>query len=374
MTDSLASQLGMSLVLADTRFCRDYTFWDAGEDLKPIAAFALMPYLCAYAIDSSQYLRRTVIDATGPLQRHKPFLVESRLRAKLFDDRKHEFPEVMDRAGAVATLCSEGFYRSHFAWLQELKRRVVSDLGLFTLSGNLLCTTHVAFLNMGMDESSASGWHPKLPSRVTRETAEGIGRYARTVLDLLGEPVDNVIRLSRDASPRLTSTDVRSEQFYGSMPIRMGPRRDAIAIVLTSLLSAANAMRLLVPMLCVDNQACEMKAQYVTLFHLTSCLQNLLGAKSVDGQLSPGARERLQGLLLELPELTQGRRMLRNVLMHYGIDNTAAKGLNDGFPMLGLVEVYLNGLSNEELRRETRSGLERAASVLSGLLPPGFAS
>jgi hypothetical protein len=113
----------------------------------------------------------------------------------------------------------------------------------------------------------------------------------------------------------------------------------------------------------------EVKWQFVTLFHLTLCIRNLLNLASRESVLRPVLRERLSELVEELPSPTKKRKDLRNVFMHYGIAGEMASRLVPDGPLCGLVEAHLGEFSYEEFEVEVRNGLEQAARVLGSLMP-----
>ncbi len=371
MTDDLTRRLAMSLIRADARLWRDYARWEPEGDLKSIAGLALMPYLCAFVVDSARYLQAEPVfgEAAQLLRPYEHLLSLSRLRAKLFDDSRLGFEGSMEVADKSSAAYSDWFFRSRVAWVRRARQRCVWDLAVFTLERQLLTTSHVAFLNLGMDAERAHGWSPASIQEEIRATAESIGGYAGAVLEALGES-RNMEAVKATPGPRLKSKNLRSATFYAGMPLLPGPRRRAAAVVLTSLLCTVNAVRLVVPHLSPGNEEAELRAQFITMFHVRTCLSGLLSADSEGLLLAPSARERLAELVQVLPAPSQERKALRNAFVHYRVSRRAAPRLRSDRPLFGVTEAHLGAMDAEDLRLETRSGLEASALALSDLLMP----
>jgi hypothetical protein len=275
----------------------------------------------------------------------------------------------MGQSALVAALNSQWFFRSRFGPIEAAKKLLVPDLGVCLFGGELICTTHVGFLNLGMDEGRAVNWNPRRLSREVSAMAEAIGRYTATTLDLLGQPVGRDDEHASQTAGSVKWKNMRSARMYGRLDLIEGSRRDAVAVLLTSLLAAANTARILVPLVSPGNVTSELKWQYVTLFHLTLCIMNLLDLGSRESVLRPALRECLSELVVELPRPTKKRKELRNVFMHYGIAGEVASRLVPDGPLCGLVEAYLGEFSYEEFEAEVRNGLDQAARVLGSLMP-----
>lgn len=372
MSDTLRQQAERSLILADARFFRDLALTYDGSTAGAIMLLTLMPHLTAFAVDSAAYLKRWGSTAPSALSPFEQLLQRSRLRLKLLDDSRQSFEETMQRMEHLASLNSRWFMEPHRGVLGPLKRLLQTDLGLYFLEGHVVCTTHVSFLNMGLDEELIAQLSLGTLGPYLRETTTAIGRYTGLLFNLLGGDSSLLLQKPTTSSAlTIAFRDVRSERFYDSVAARIAPGQHAISILTTSILSLVNGARFFLPIATGRNHEFIFKARFVTLFHVVSSVRQLLDQNNSHHWLLPAAARQLEEMLdCEILRFVGKHRGLRNTLMHYGIDRHTSSHLSSTLPYFGLVEALGSGVSFEVLAGDTDIGIQRVSDSLRSLLLP----
>lgn len=221
----LADRATLALIAADLQFFRDLAVDSLLEPLRSIASLALMPYLSAVVLESAEYLKRRAPTAVLVLQEHDELLRTSRLRVKLLDDDRRSLMDVLANAQRLAAINSGWFMEGHRGLLGALKRLLQPDLGIFFVQAEVICTTHVAFLNFGLTERalSVSSLSLKTLGPYLRGTTEDFGRYMAAVLAALRIAPRQPDTAPHAPLPEIRSCDVKSKDFYGAIARRVAP-------------------------------------------------------------------------------------------------------------------------------------------------------
>ncbi len=370
MTNSLAQQAESFLILADARFFRDLALMYGTSTAGGIMSLALMPHLSAFASDSAEYIRRLVPSAASLFDPYESLLRRSRLRVKLLDDNRQTFSEILQQMEHLASLNSSWFLNLHKGVLGPLKRLLQTDLGVYFLNGHVIRTTHVAFLNMGLNEEMIATLSLETLGPYLRETTAAVGRYTRLLFNVLD--ADNMllpIEPAKTPVPPIGFRDIKSIRFYDSMAVRVAPGHHAICILVTSTLSLVNSARFFLPIVAEGNPGFVVKTRFVTLFHAVSSMQRLLDQDRDKHFLLPEAVRQLTEILdCEILRFVSEHRGLRNTFMHYGIDKRTASHLSADLPLFGLIEALGDGTSFEVLAKDVEAGITRVSDGLRSLL------
>jgi hypothetical protein len=367
----LADRAALSLIAADLGFFSNLTFNPRLEPIRSVAFLALMPFLSAFVSESAAYVKQSDLDVDRELRSHEELLRTSRLRLKLLDDSRRSFDEILKNVVDLAAVSSGWFTDMHDGVLALLKTLIQPDLGVYFLEDDVFCTTHVAFLNVGLTEEALSA------SSLSLDT---LGPYLyKTAIDrgymgllLLSLQIDlSTFDTAPDPLPsRVQYRDLKSEHFYRSMARMVAPGRSSICLLLMSVLSQVNTARLLVPMIAGHNEVAAFKIGFVSLFHAASSLQSLLDQDEANPFLYSDARHRISAAVHASPvQGIRDSRDLRNNLVHYRISKRAASRLSPQLPLFGLVEAHVAGKTLASLTRDVGLGLHHVAVGLRGLLP-----
>jgi hypothetical protein len=367
----LAERAELSLIAADTKFFRNFALNPHLEPIRDMAALTLMPFLSAFVFESARYIKEEDPVAVRELQTHEALLRTSRLRLKLLDDNRKSFKEVVDNINDLATINS-GWFMGHRGILGPLKRWLQPDLGVYFIQGEVIGTTHVAFLNMGLtkEDLSASSLSLDTLGPYLRETTEDFGRYVGLLLGKL-----NIADNAFDSAPGepmspIQFRDLKSKRFYESMADRVAPGRTPVCILLTSILSQINTARAVVPSIAGRNEDAVFKIGFVSLFHAASSLRKLLDQHRENAFLHLDAVEHIGAMLdADLVRNISENRMLRNNLVHYGVGKRTAARLSPDLPLFGLVEALADGQSLEAMANDVERGLDHISYGLRSLLP-----
>lgn len=369
---NLAERAALSLIAADAEFFRDFFLDPRFEQVRSVAILALMPFVSAFTYESSEYIKRKDPAAVRALEPHRELLRASRLRLKLLDDNRKSFDEVLDNASELAAVSSGWMMEDHRGVLGPLKRLIQPDLGVFFAQDEVFCTTHVAFLNLGLSKEALAASSLSLDSLgpYLRDTSEDFGRYLALLLHKLDIGMDVPANAQGVPLPPVGFRDLKSKRLYGKIARRAAPNRIPVCLLLTAILSQVNTARLLVPSIAGRNEVAAFKVRFVSLFHAASSLQKLIDQDQDGSFLHPDAAQQIEAVLDGNPvrnilEL----RFLRNNLIHYDVHKRTASQLSADLPLFGLVEALTQGKSLAAVASDVEKGLSLVSDLLCGLLP-----
>ena len=150
----LAKSATQELIRADARFFRDFALSPDLAPIQPVAIFPLLPFLSMFVSESATYMTEEGLISVEDLRPHSAFLEASRQRAKLLDDKYRSVDAVMRDDRALTATTSRWFDEEHRGVLGPIKRLLQCDLGIYYIDGELLSTTDVAFLNIGLTKQA----------------------------------------------------------------------------------------------------------------------------------------------------------------------------------------------------------------------------
>src|SRR5215211_3066785 len=145
----LSKRASLSLIAADTKFFRDFAFDPHSDSFRSVAGLALMPFLSALAYESVKYFERTDPTIGGVLQSNQDMLLWSRMRTKVTEDKYKSSAAVLENVEELIAINSGWFLERHRGILRPL-RFIQPDVGLTFIDNEMIFTTHIAFLNLGL--------------------------------------------------------------------------------------------------------------------------------------------------------------------------------------------------------------------------------
>jgi hypothetical protein len=370
--ENLAERAELSLIAADARFLRDFVFGSRYERIRDVAILALMPFISAFTFESSEYFKRKDPAMVRALEPHGGLLRASRLCLKLLDDNRKSFDEVLDNASELAAISSGWMMEDHRRLLGPLKRLIQPDLGIYFAQDEAFCTTHVAFLNLGLSKEAlaASALSFANLGPYLRDTSEDFGRYVALLLRKLGMSTEASESARGVPLSSIGFRDLKSKRLYKEMARRAAPNRVPVCLLLTATLSQVNTARLLVPSIAEHNEVAAFKIRFVSLFHAASSLQKLMDQDQDGPLLHPDAARQIDAALRPDPvQNILGNRFLRNNLVHYGVHKSAVSQLSAELPLFGLVDALAKGRSLSTVANDVELGLDHISEILGDLLP-----
>lgn len=370
--DNLSERASLSLIATDAEMFRDFALGPHSDPEFGIAALALMPFLAAFAYESARYVERRDPAAVHALEPQQKMLLTSRMRAKVTEDKYRSSAEVLDNVNELAKINSAWFMENHRGVLGSLKRALQPEVGVYFVGGEVICTTHVAFFNLGLSKEDLSDASLSLDNLGPhmRDRMVDVGRYLATLLDKLGLKTEVSGDASEGQLPRILDRDMKSARLYEPIIHRVAPGRNSVGILLTWLLSQVNTARALVPNIAGRNEAAAFKVRFISLYQASLSLHRLLEEEREHDFLCPHAIERITDIVNAAPvRSVLSYRELRNDLFHYGISRGMAPHLDPEFPLFGLVEARTNGKSFAAVADEVALGLDRVSGGLRDLLP-----
>lgn len=369
---ALASQVELTLIETDLRFFYDLARAPDLEPIRPVAILALMPFLSTFVLESAAYAEAKEVVTTDYLRPHQALLHTSRMRVKLLDDTRQSFDEILATTDSLAAIVSAWLLEGHSGLLGWIKRRFQPDLGIYFLGGDVFCTTHVAFMNLGLTEDalSSSSLSPGNLGPHLRDVSTDFGRYISLLMGALNIDRDHERGTSVESMPPIGYRDLKSVPFYAEMAHRVAPERVSVALLLTVILSQVNTARLIVPLIVASNSVAFLKFGFISLFHAASSLQKLLTIDRQERFLQSDAARHIEMALRHASvRSVRKKRTLRNTFMHYGVDQHVLPRLSSSLRLNGLVEACAAEASFESTVVDVAAGLDCISQALTNLLP-----
>ena len=371
----LADCMTRSLISADLRLFYGLAIRPDLERLRPIAILALMPFMSAFIYESASYAESTGLVSSKDLKGHEVLLRTSRLRLKLLDDSRKSFAEVLTDAGGLAAINSSWFLNSRYCIIRALKRWFQRDLGIFFIQDQVICTTHIAFLNIGLTQEALteSSLSIRTLGPYLKVTAVDFGRYVGLLSTALDVDKPKAGESLNELTSRIRYRDLKSDRFYASMSDRVAPDNMTLCILVTMILSQVNTARSLAPLVADDNQTALFKVRFLSAFHAISSLQQLLNEDRRKRILDPELADRIRELLgTDSVRRIRKSNNLRNTLMHYRIEEPVTSRLSDPGTLASLVELCVPSESLATISVRIEQILDHMAVELGGLLPDGL--
>ena len=367
---NLAERASLSLIAHDTELFRDLTLAPRLEPIRGIAILALMPFLSAWAYESSGYIGRKDAPPRLALKPQEEMLLTSRMRAKITEDKYKTPAEVLENANDLAEINSGWFVGGHRGILGILKRALQPEVGVYFVGDEVVCTTHTAFSNMGLTKEAISEASLSLDNLGPhmRDRMVDVGKYMAMLFDKLGISPHPSEGDPEIPLPRIRDRDLKADRLYGPIVRRVAPGRSSVGVLLTWMLSQVNTARLLVPSIAGQNEVADFKVRFVSLYQSALSLRRLLEEEREQAVLFPDALETIAAVLDADPvQRVLAYRNLRNDLFHYGVPKRMAPDLSPGLPLFGLVEAHTNGRSLAAVTEDVEAGLDRVSMELRGL-------
>jgi len=314
--------LEIAMILADAVTVRRITVCHDGN----ITMF-MMPYAAAFVAASLEYFRACGM-AKGSLGEHEQRVWRARQSVKLLDERGVLPRARLDRLGGIVAAHRREFVDRHQGLLRPVQRFLQPDLGLYFQGEDLVATTHHLTNHFGFDDAriDAMGTIALGDDNATQqEFARVMGEYIANVLEKFGQELKPPSR----ATPTIQSRDVKSRHLYGRLVL--DATGDGAAMALASALATANLARVTLPKILSSTDDIEeaflAKWTIVSLFHAKSAIEIVLSQHHRREVLRPNIVTSLVALQRRLRSLGE-QRPLRNVLMHYAIDDVDLSGDN----------------------------------------------
>lgn len=401
---NLAEQAEKTLIAADMRLCLDVNINPRFRRIQGVAALALMPFFSAFFLDSYHYMSKKSPELAKVLQPNLELLKNSRLRLKPLEIHGKRFEDILKDTNQLARINSGWFRDTRPRILRFISKFIQKDLGIFLMDGEIISTTHLAFMNLGLTEERLNQHSLALRNLgpFLQKIFEGYGLYSSNLyvvlanevsdgneiqaeymyqllaltdsfnLILSGEHMDDS-RVNRTLS--VPYRDVHSEPFYEQIAKTRGPEQTAAFILLLAALSQINSARVLIPKVSDDNDLAALKVRFLSLYHATHTINKLSAQSRRSNLIYPQALD-LIGEALGNRSVRRIRKMksLRDNLIHYGVKPHIVPRLSENLPLSGLIEAHTNGGSLVDLWNEVTVGLDHIVEVLGPLLPNDLAS
>lgn len=368
----LAERASLSLIGADAELFRDLALEPRLDPIRDIVILALMPFLSAFAYESARYFGRKNPVVAQALKQQEEMLVASRMRAKITEDKYRTSAEVLDNANELAKINSGWFTEAHRGILGAFKRPLQPEVGVYFVRDEVVCTTHVAFSNLGLTKEALSDASLSMENLGPhmRDRMVPVESYTAMLLDNLGLSANASEGATEVPLPEVRHRDMKAGRLYDPIVERVAPGRSSVGILLTWILSQVNTARVLVPSIVGRNEAAAFKVRFVSLYQAALSLRRLLEEERENSFLRPDARERIADVLsLNSVRSVLAERDLRNDLFHYGVGRRIAPYLDARLLLFGLVEARTNGKSYATVARDVGLGLDLVSGGLQDLLP-----
>lgn len=318
----------------------------ANQDRDRTAAWLVLSnlqHLSLVAFEVRKFSERAASSAatTRPWA-HELSLAASRHSTKLFNDTKKTQLELLAEFANGAARDRAWYLENNRApWLFRALSALgvlVNDTSVLLYGDQILCTSHSIKFHAGLD--------PRAEQAETVERASELAAYLSGLCDA-GDgdwSDDDYFRGWR--SDLVAPKDARYKTLYPAM-FPTVPAAEAIALsILRSNLVGLELMREIVPV-SYSLAPATFKFRFAGVWQIIETLKAVV-APGADLNLSDPMRDELETLLSNQqmePMGTKGARVLRNVLVHYGLGSIDPDVLAWHDPLLGLPELLLDGMN-----------------------------
>jgi hypothetical protein len=375
----LGDRAARSLIAADAKFFSNLVLNPRLAHVRPTVLLAAMPFLGAFLYESIAYVKEETPGTLQNLQSHQGLLRAMRMGMKLLDGDPRSLEDILRESDELVALVKRWYEGPHRGLLGPLKRWLQPDLGIFFWNNDVINTTHVSLLNLGLTTEILSTLSRETVGPYMRREAVGYGNDVVQVLDELGmlQELDTAAHTPEDgqgrALPPTGYRDLKSSRFFESVARRAAPEPSAVGVgvLLSLILSRINTARVIVPRLALDNETAAFKIRFVSLFHAVTSLQVLLTWHHQNSFLHPEAVRQFKAMLgNDSIRSVRGRTKLRNNLVHYRVVSESVTALlRSDRPLYGLVEALYPGTSLADIRNDVTLGLDHISTGLIALLP-----
>jgi hypothetical protein len=363
-----AENAEVQMILADARDVSRVAFALANSvKAGGVLGLAMMPVACFFAVEAYDCLLRRRQQGTQKfLEEHAERVRDIRSRLKLLDSGG--FDDAQGRFEKIAQASARMFNDGHRGMLGWLKRWLQDDLGLFFLGSDLICTTHVAILNMGHTDPELERMSDLTLESLgleLRAFSEGIGRFVGQISAQLGDP-----SARQDTTPVTlvaTGEDYKARLVYPRIADRLQAQDLALAVIFTWLVSQVNYVHRGLRVILSPDSSLFFRVRFLTIFHLLQALR-AIGAR-LQGQRSKG----LGAVVAELQSRHGARKLrdqlkLRNAMAHYDAEPIAGEC---GEPIALLVR-KLSGMERAAMSLLVDEELGAASSRLGQIVSKGM--
>lgn len=318
-----------------------------------------LPPASMYVVESHRALKKLAPDVAAALleefaNRVRPL----RHRAKLLDDAEKSVEQVATDLAEVAQRQKQVFMDPHIGILGPLMKAIQPDLGLSTYNGHIFATTHATAFSFGHDHDLAER---------AFSVGEALGAYTATLLNMLRLQMP-VPTPSSALLGAIEMRDIKSQALYRRGPLGKTPTE--LAAGMTLLLVSLNCMRYIMQKLLPVGGHTQFRLKFIVAYHADSNLRIIQNRLTSDSLLPADAASVFREVLGN-PDSRwlRKRTTLRNLLIHYTVDEQHAAALSPAVNRTQTIEHFGGQLTYSEMD----ALLDRHIERMSLALERGFA-
>jgi hypothetical protein len=311
-----AASIETQMMLEDAHDVVRIVYSSRKIDGGAILSLGFAPLACFFVVGAYDCLqKRHAQGAHRFLEKNAPRIRAIRSRLKLVD--ADGFDEARRRFDAIERANFQIFYGGHRGLLAWLKRRIQDDLGFFFVGPDLVCTTQMAFANMGHDDQNLDQMDHRSRTSLGPELgafSQNLGEYIHEVITLFGE---------RSKSSDITystitieAEDHKARVAYRLIGERLESRALTLAAVFTWLTSQVNYVHRCLRKILDPDSSFFFRIRFLTAYHLGRALSSI-------GSILKGDRRCMLGKIVAELRARDGDRklrklsVLRNAIAHY---------------------------------------------------------
>ena len=264
------------MLSTDAGQMHDLVFRLEDKRFSGLLGLGIPPFVCFFVIEAYECLRRSgQKDVDVFLEVNAKRIRRLRARLKVFVDHDG-YDAALDRMAAVQR-GSAGLFRAEDpGLLGALRRALQTDLGLYFIGPDLVCTTHVALSNFGLSEANLDNLDPESLPALTADVvllAEQLGQFLRNKFGPFASPASPVMLLQQMDTP--TEEDYRATDAYRRIAIDLGIHNATLAAQFTYLVAQVNYAHIALRSLLEPDSDLLLRFQFLTLFHAADELKRL---------------------------------------------------------------------------------------------------
>jgi hypothetical protein len=320
----------------------------------------MVPLVALFVVESYDYICKMFPHLKPKLTEHQAYVRQARNQVKILDDDRRTIDEVTNELGRIAASERERFLRPHIGTsgvLGAMRRRMQTDLGLYTHKGHIFATTHaIAFsFSPGVD-----------PATYSFNVGKSLGAYVAAVARVLELPIP-------PEEPKLTPNgefvlkDIKCDRLYTRGPL--GTLEQRFAVGISVVMAHANYIHRVLRGLVSAKALSYFKCRFLCAYHAASSLTAIFNASRAAGTLSKQAGDVLSNLLSNSDgKWISKQKKLRNILTHYAPDDKTRAQIGPTTPLRDAVAILARGRSYDEIDLL----LDRYLGAVTQVLEDGF--
>jgi len=366
---SLTHSCEIDMIKQDVKFYTDLLIGLISNQSSSILIFGFTPYISLFITETYKYLQSNYPSSARTLsQNYKEIIRASRTRIKFFDDTNKRIDGIFEHLRWIIDFNEEWHINKHKGVLPPLKRALQDDLGIFFYDNHIIGSTHVGLYNLGYEKKdlpSTSLEISKVFGPLSKSIGEDQGKYLAHISSISEFTPNNLgeIFAFNISDEKLKYKDEKSKRHLNS--VFNGEGKIELNFSLLIFLSSINFLQYIYANIVIGKPVALFKLKFITVYHLIFSLEKLRDYFYPTGVLTKHSKLYFEEILKdEDVRFIKRQEELRNILVHYKINDIPETALDLNKNLYGLTEYFLDGKTYLEMEKILDLQIERISKVL----------